>query len=274
MTKTELQKATDQIRGFLKESELDKATELLLEVAKKINYDAYEEALIISATWNQLERDSRSALIREQEEKVQRNQLIEQIMEFTRDLEGMRKKPKVAPANPTVTTKKASNAKYFLMVASVIILGVLFFFWPKKADNEGMTPSNSNKNITIENEAKSQQKDVKELDAKSDQKTNNQDNGASYKKQLKLGQAAYKNQRYEKALMHFQQAQKANNSSSVQTKIIETTEKCYRKYFSKGMDYWNDGDYNFAKIAFEKAQSYKDISQVQAMIKKCQEKIE
>lgn len=273
MTKEELQNATDEIRKHLVDSDLDKATARLLEVTKAMNYEAHKEAMIISSNWNELERDIRGSLIREQEEKVQRSQLVAQILDFTRDLEGMRKIPKEIP--PLPPEKKSSNKLIYVGVAFAISCVVAFFVinQPKeisKDDALAKTEKLANKGevseaLTERKTAEPKEKEPKQVPTSKDKEKE----PVNYKEQLNMGNQAFKNKNYEKAFFHFKVAAEADNSLEIRGKINEVTEKCYRKYFTQGMDHYNDGDYSEAKKDFEMAQNYKDITQVKAMIKRC-----
>lgn len=263
MRKEELQSSTDEIRKHLINSDLDKATSKLLEVSKEINYEAYKEAMVICANWNELERDIRGSLIRSQEEKVQRSQLVAQILDFTRDLEGMREQPIV---KPTESSKTSSKFIYIGVGLAAICLVLFFLINQNKQVNPSDPPIAKKESLPKQPPAETEEREKEQPARTKSEKGELVD----YKKHLKLGNQAFKNQKYELAFFQYTVAAEANNSLEIRGKINEATEKCYRKYFTKGMDHFNVGAYAKAKKDFEKAQTYKDFSQVKAMIKKCQ----
>lgn len=254
MTKTELQNAADEIRQFLIESDLDNATEHLLAVAKKISPDAYEQATLIAANWNHLEREIRGSLIRPDEELVQRSNLTDNIMELLKDLEAMRvrKNSPEIPAKPV--EKSNSKAVYGIIAIAALVMAVVLFWESKTPIDKRGTPS-------IDTE-----KTVEDSPSEETVSANKE----SYKRHLKSGNIAFGKQNFEKALIDYKNAARAYNSLEIRGKIEETKDKLYRKYFTQGMDFFSAKNYAAAKREFEKAQNFKDFRQVQSMIKKCE----
>jgi len=135
MTKTELQQATDQVRKFLIESDLDTATEKLLEITKHFGEEEQKEALLLANNWNGLERKIRHSLIQSQEAQIKQNQLVNRIMDFASDLENDRPSPKPEPS-PTPPQHETKTSKTPFLIGGLILLGLLaFFLFPENEDD-------------------------------------------------------------------------------------------------------------------------------------------
>lgn len=120
MQKSEIKTIIESIRKDIMESDLDAATEKLTALAAHFGDDAHDEAVTLTADWNRLEREMRSSLIHESEARVRRNRLIDQILDFARDLqEG---KPPVKN-----TTSSGSNKTWIYAIGGIALLAIILF---------------------------------------------------------------------------------------------------------------------------------------------------
>ena len=138
MKKEELKKKIEEIRQLLIESDLDKATEKLTALAAQFGDAAHDEAVTINASWNDLERKMRSALIHENEARIRQNQLIDQILDFSKELEDYKKK-REEPA----PTKSGSKAWIYLLggLTALIVIALLARPYFSSPDKPELTPT-------------------------------------------------------------------------------------------------------------------------------------
>jgi len=278
MKKEELNNKIEEIRQLLIKSDLDKATEKLTALAAQFGDDAHDEAITINANWNELERKIRSALIHENEARIRQNQLIDQILDFSRELEDYRS-PKPSPPK-----EKAASKTWIYLLAGFIALVVLGFIalpYFNRVDPPKSTQNKRSSDTPKQYEAPPSQKTtsseeevtVQEPPVQTPSSQPAQANPQKYDQYYSKGVNAYKRKEYEKAYELFQAALKVKATEEVREYTRPLAENLYNKYRIKGMDFYNAGGYAAAKEEFKKAQHYKDISAIRGLIDKCNKRL-
>ena len=287
MKKEELKSKIEEIRQLLIKSDLDGATEKLTVLAAQFGDDAHDEAITINANWNELERKIRSALIHESEARIRQNQLIDQILDFSRELEEYRS-PKPAPPQPA---PKSKTWIYVLAGFVVIILSLIASNWyniskaqktsseiertttlPQNTEStKAQRPSETPKRF--ETPSSSPKTTAQDSPVKTPPSEPTKASTQKYDQYFSDGVYAYNRKEYEKAYELFEAALKIKVTEEVREYTRPLAENLYNKYRIKGMDLYNAGNYAEAKEEFKKAQHYKDFSAIRALIKRCDKQL-
>lgn len=311
MTKAEIQNSIAKIKDLIAESDLDGATEKLSALSENLDEATQKEAIQISSKWSDLDRKIRGMLIKGEDASIQKNQLIDQILDFVKDLEKGKTGTKKAVAAP------ASNTKWYVLGA--VLIGIIIFtayniFNKEKTQEPGEpaviesvnTPQEQStpaENPATRPAANAQKKQPSESPGESQtpQRPALQNNPGisespsetlenapvrviedgvkkeqkfTFKELYNSGVKAYEAKDYQSAFASFTLARKQKDTDDIQQYLINIREKLYRQFFTEGMDYYNDKKYRPAMTSFKNAQHFKDITQVKGMIKRCKKQIE
>ena len=294
MNKEELKSKIEEIRQLLIKSDLDGATEKLTALAARFGDDAHDEAITINANWNELERKIRSALIHENEARIRQNQLIDQILDFSRELEDYRS-PKPSPPKPASAGK---TGIYIVGLVVLFLLALIAFNWYNKSRFVQKTQRETEQTTTLPQNTEStkaqrpaevprqydappsspkttspKEATTQEPPVKTPSSRPAQENTQKYDQYYSQGVYAYNRKEYEKAYELFQAALKIKVTEEVREYTRPLAEKLYNKYRIKGMDLYNAGNYAAAKEEFKKAQHYKDFSAIRGLINKCEKQL-
>jgi tetratricopeptide (TPR) repeat protein len=128
MTLKEKKEAVNKVRELVAGNKIEEAIQQMIDLAKIVGQDYWDEALTISANYQSLENELRQGLLGPTEAQARRNRLIDQLLDLGRIIEREEPAPQTKKPDPlgssqaTSRNGRSSSTRDFLIIFGAILV--------------------------------------------------------------------------------------------------------------------------------------------------------